>query len=211
MNEASAEPPGDRRIQRTRQTINEAFLHLILHKGFDDITIKDITDRANVNRTTFYAHYMDKYDLMDKMMEEKLGKLSALLREQLNNDEDVPADSETGDPYFIVLFEHIAENEQHYRIILTHSQSQSYLAQMNTVIRDSIYNRILQIGPEHKLLVPMDLLLDYMSTALLGIARKWLEQQTIYSPRYMALQLTRLSQVGTYQAMGLTVPGSRKG
>jgi AcrR family transcriptional regulator len=44
-------------------------------KGFDDITIQDISDRANVNRGTIYLHYTDKYDLLDKMMEEHINKL----------------------------------------------------------------------------------------------------------------------------------------
>lgn len=55
----------DPRIIRTRKLLMDAFSKLIQKKGFKDITIKDITDEANVNRATFYAHFQDKYDLID--------------------------------------------------------------------------------------------------------------------------------------------------
>ncbi|GAA3333324.1 hypothetical protein GCM10020331_096920 [Ectobacillus funiculus] len=44
-------------------------------KNFDQITLQDISDRANVGRRTIYHHYMDKYDLLDKLMEEHINKL----------------------------------------------------------------------------------------------------------------------------------------
>jgi AcrR family transcriptional regulator len=55
----------DPRIIRTRRLLMDAFLKLTIKKDFKDITIKDITDEATVNRATFYSHFQDKYDLMD--------------------------------------------------------------------------------------------------------------------------------------------------
>ncbi|GGI12701.1 TetR/AcrR family transcriptional regulator [Gottfriedia solisilvae] len=55
----------DPRSIRTRRLLIEAFLRLTTKKDFKEITIKDITDEATVNRATFYSHFLDKYDLMD--------------------------------------------------------------------------------------------------------------------------------------------------
>jgi len=55
----------DPRSIRTRRLLIEAFLKLTTKKDFKEITIKDITDEATVNRATFYSHFLDKYDLMD--------------------------------------------------------------------------------------------------------------------------------------------------
>ncbi|WP_339296986.1 TetR/AcrR family transcriptional regulator [Paenibacillus sp. FSL R5-0623] len=55
----------DPRIIRTRKLLMDAFTKLTQKKGFKDITIKDITDEANINRATFYSHFQDKYDLID--------------------------------------------------------------------------------------------------------------------------------------------------
>ena len=50
----------DRRIQRTRQLLDDALIELILEKGYDKITVQNIVDQANVGRSTFYAHFLDK-------------------------------------------------------------------------------------------------------------------------------------------------------
>ena len=55
----------DRRIQRTRQLLEDALIALILEKGYDKITVQNIVDQANVGRSTFYSHFLDKDDLME--------------------------------------------------------------------------------------------------------------------------------------------------
>lgn len=59
----------DPRVLRTRQIIREAFRVLLQTKGFDAITVKDIAERATINRATFYAHYEDKYALLDEIID----------------------------------------------------------------------------------------------------------------------------------------------
>jgi AcrR family transcriptional regulator len=64
----------DPRIMRTRRLLIEAFIRLAPIKSFKDITIKDITDEAEVNRATFYAHFVDKYDLQEAVLSENILK-----------------------------------------------------------------------------------------------------------------------------------------
>ncbi|WP_462411615.1 TetR/AcrR family transcriptional regulator [Neobacillus sp. Marseille-QA0830] len=68
----------DRRIAKSQVAIKNAVTELMSEKSFDDITIQDIADRANVNRGTIYLHYTDKYDLLDKMIEEHMNNLREL-------------------------------------------------------------------------------------------------------------------------------------
>jgi AcrR family transcriptional regulator len=68
----------DRRIAKSQIAIKNAVIELMSEKSFDDITIQDIADRADVNRGTIYLHYMDKYDLLDKMIEEHIENLREL-------------------------------------------------------------------------------------------------------------------------------------
>jgi AcrR family transcriptional regulator len=58
----------DPRVTRTRKLLLDAFLSLMGEKGFDDITVQDIAARATVNRATFYAHFVDKYALVDELI-----------------------------------------------------------------------------------------------------------------------------------------------
>ena len=62
----------DPRIMRTRKLLMDAFIKLTRKKDFKDITIKDITDEATVNRATFYSHFQDKYDLIDAVITEEI-------------------------------------------------------------------------------------------------------------------------------------------
>jgi len=58
----------DRRIQRTRKALIDSLRELIFEKGYDDISIQDITDRANMGRATFYLHYGEKDDLLSDLL-----------------------------------------------------------------------------------------------------------------------------------------------
>lgn len=62
----------DPRVLRTRKLITQAFIKLSKSKSFSDISVKDITEEAMINRATFYNHFLDKYDLLEKVVEEKL-------------------------------------------------------------------------------------------------------------------------------------------
>jgi AcrR family transcriptional regulator len=65
----------DPRVRRTRKLLEQAFLELMQEHNFQSITIQDIADRATVNRATFYAHFEDKYDLLDSFIREQFNEL----------------------------------------------------------------------------------------------------------------------------------------
>jgi AcrR family transcriptional regulator len=64
INRAKANDNQDRRVRKTRQALRDALVELILEKGYAAVTVGDIADRADVGRTTFYAHFTDKDDLL---------------------------------------------------------------------------------------------------------------------------------------------------
>lgn len=75
----------DLRIIRTRKFIINSFIHLLEKKDFSSITIRDITSGAMINRATFYHHFVDKYDLLEKVIKEEL-MANVLL--ELSNDQE---------------------------------------------------------------------------------------------------------------------------
>lgn len=66
------EPKTDPRVLRTRKLIMDSFIELSSEKEFKDITVKDITTEAMINRATFYYHFEDIYDLLEKVLSEVL-------------------------------------------------------------------------------------------------------------------------------------------
>lgn len=69
---------GDLRVVKTRASIKKAFITLLFEKDFDTISIKEITEFAQIGRKTFYLHYIDKYDLLDQIVSEKLTELEQI-------------------------------------------------------------------------------------------------------------------------------------
>ena len=73
---------GDLRVVKTRASIKKAFMTLLFEKDFDTISIKEITEFAQIGRKTFYLHYIDKYDLLDQIVSEKLIELEQIFWSQ---------------------------------------------------------------------------------------------------------------------------------
>ena len=102
----------DRRQQKTRAAIFEAFSALLSEKPYSKITIQNIIDRANIGRSTFYAHFQTKDSLLEDMCQE----LFEHIVDGVMNDNHPSDDHQhTGlpDPVFCHLLEHIAENTNH--------------------------------------------------------------------------------------------------
>lgn len=69
----------DRRTKKTEAAIKGAVLSLIAEKDANKITIQDIADKADINRATFYLHYYDVYDALDKIENESIAKINELI------------------------------------------------------------------------------------------------------------------------------------
>ena len=80
----------DRRIQKTKRGLSQALVELILERGYEQITVQDILDRANVGRSTFYAHYRDKEALLLACFDDMQTQLRSAI------DADAPTDALAG-------------------------------------------------------------------------------------------------------------------
>ncbi len=101
----------DPRVKRTRQLINDAFGKLLQEKGFEAITVQDIADLATVNRATFYAHYEDKFDLLESSVRTRFhDDLTAKLPGR------PPLTEETLRKLAAAVFEHLAQVYGHCRL-----------------------------------------------------------------------------------------------
>lgn len=79
-------PKVDRRILKTQEALKKAVIELMSKKNFDDITIQEISDTANLSRGTIYLHYLDKYDLLDKLIESHIDELREFCKEAAEMD-----------------------------------------------------------------------------------------------------------------------------
>lgn len=192
------EPKRDPRIIRTRQLLKTALVELIHENGYEKIKVTDITERAMLNRATFYLHYRDKFDLLRQSSEETLDGLIASLDSDLKEGEEELAYDQ---PHrtFIQMFEHISLNSQLFKVFLTEKNMSHFTSQMMEVIVDFVSEGMSRKQPDdEKLTVPREIAVRYISSAFLGVITWWLEKDMPYTPKYMAKLLMKLGIQGPY-------------
>ena len=170
----------DRRIEKTRNAIYEAFNELLREKRYTNITIQEIIDKANIGRTTFYAHFPTKDDLLSSCVENILESFDMQLSE--------PAKSEHGNHLISVaaLFNHVKENEHMIRGIIMSDSGEFLLERLKKYWSIQIEPRLsahIPIGSVPK--VPLDVLMNHIANTLISLIRYWLQSKTACTPEKM--------------------------
>ena len=192
----------DRRAIRTKKMIRRALSQLIEEKGFSDITITDITTRADINRGTFYLHYTDKYDLLEKIENE-------LIQELFSNCETISdMDILNRDyanrpmPFMVKIFEYLRENATLMKAILGPNGDPVFQRKLKVLIQIGLFkNKVLN---KENMLVPESYFTAYVLSAHLGVIQKWLESDMEKSPEDMALILANMFLLGPFKSAGFT-------
>jgi AcrR family transcriptional regulator len=185
----SEQASADRRVQRTRKLIQEAFLELTTQKGFAAVTVRDIAEHAGVNRATFYRHYQDKFDLLDHYAQE-VYKLLDTLDEANTPASQHGAGLEKRPAGLVKLFEHIRAHATFYRVMLGQHGDPGFGGRIQRYIQQ----RIRQSLPKALRAQPVtELYLSYVSSGSAGALLWWLEHDLPYSPDEMATLSVRLS------------------
>ena len=197
----------DLRVVRTKGAIREALIDLIEEKGFEAITVKDITTKAKINRGTFYAHYQDKYDLMSKSQEEFMIELANIVKRNLAN---VDVDLNSHVPLSIPLtaataiFEYLDQNRKFMKAISGPKGDLSFQTKMKEFMWKTLFVRkeVPQLKQEN-FLVPSEYLVAYIASAHFGVIQQWLNGDGKESPQEMAFILSTITFKGPLFAAGL--------
>lgn len=157
----------DLRIRRTKKSIRDAFFELIEEKGFDSVTVKDITDRALISRNTFYLHYEDKFDLLNKISNELMRKVYWRVSKDLIKIKDLDFTIDCTATLLISIQRVIDEDRDLYRLLLTDPGTVVFSEKIEKTIRtalDLIKGDIEGIS---------DLSIEYIITGMKGVIRYW--------------------------------------
>lgn len=205
MAEESVTP--DRRILRTKRVIRDALTELMEEKGFEGITVKDLTDKADINRGTFYIHYRDKYDLLEQSEAEIIGVIEKFAAEGfLNVLQGKWINPYSGEidpsPFVTKLFQYLQDNARFMRVVLGPGGDPSFQKRLKDVIRQRALPILTSGGSE--VLVPVDYLTAYVSSAHLGVIQSWLDNGMDLPPEQMAQILSKLTLLGPGHVAGIT-------
>jgi len=198
----------DPRIERTDKALQDALIELTAERGFDTITVGDIAKRAKVNRATFYRHYQDKFDLVERIFQEAI----EILRNDLGppGEEALSTDPQDPPARWVKLFGHFVEHERLYRPLLGRHGSSWFVARMRDQFinlveeREQLRDRIpiLQQTPRQTK-IPMKVAFFLMSTLMVSTIAWWLESGREYSPKQIASWFLEIAINGYVDALGL--------
>ena len=178
-------------------------MELINERGYDELTIQDIADRAKLGRTTFYLHYTSKDQLMmscheDIIREFHLGLLHPLSREELLSPE-LP-------PQMISAYQHLEDGRTLLYPIFQGKDSQLILRQIRDRSAREVAVNLRAIFDEADSLIPLDLLANYLTGAQIALVQWWLEKRRPYSAENLAQTFHLLQRAAIRDAFSLSVP-----
>lgn len=192
----------DRRVQRTKQVLHEALTELILEKRYDKIIVQDIIDRANVGRSTFYAHFSDKEDLLVKSF--------AMFSEQMNVNikATVPEEGEEEQLFhslfFFRHFRHAFLQRHLHQAMLAGGGADVLLATVRHHLQEDIENHLRRLFPENKSFsIPLPLITHFLAGALLSVSRWWIDEERPYSPEEMNAMFQQLALTGLEKLLNI--------
>ncbi|QOS79496.1 TetR/AcrR family transcriptional regulator [Paenibacillus sp. JNUCC31] len=173
-----------KRIQKSRQAINDAFMRLMSEKEFESITINQIAAEANVNRGTVYLHFDDKYDLREQCMTDEINQL---LRHCMSGDDLVHLPSKTA---LLHTFEYLEQHASFYSIMLKSKGSMVFRNQMETMFRKSLIEHLDSINLDQDW--NRDITVQFLISASVGVLEWWIIRSMPYPPSVMVEQFWNL-------------------
>ena len=208
----------DRRILRTRQSLRTALMELIKEKDYDALSVEEITERANVGRTTFYLHYKDKEDLLMEEFSTILYERAMVLSEipfsvWLPVSEEDLEKNRSLQPLLLV-FEHIQNNSKLYYLLLQSSNSSKIIERIRKITTDSIVKFVeakKETDPIPLLSeVPIEFFATFFSGALISVVSWWIREDMRHTPEEVTNMFRSLFFRGATGTLALSAnQGSR--
>jgi len=195
----------DRRTQRTRRRLSGALVELVEEKRFDDITVQNVIERADVGRATFYSHFRDKEDLFEQQWEQFSERLAQQMDwDKAGKDSFVPVAS---------FFQHLQEVQPFYhglvrsrKIDAIFKSGIEYLTHhIETALNQRLRPGARPVG------VPIPILSNYIASEFFALLKWWLDAGMPYPPEGMDEIFHRLINPAVKSALRITDNSPRSG
>ena len=187
----------DRRIRRTHKLLGEALIALVLEKGYKNITIQDVTERADIGYRTFFRHYDGLDELFIAIAQTRVDELYAIL--------DLPeGDEVVDDPLTLfrnsgaTLFRQIQESPKMFRVLLLDDNLSFILAPVMKVARQK-NEELLKYLPSTNIAIPIAA--NHIIASTFALMRWWLENDMPHPPEEMGEIFTKLIVQPTWLAL----------
>ena len=177
---AATEKKEDRRVRRTKKLLTQALTQLLQEKQINEITVKELTDLADMNRGTFYLYYKDMFDMLEKIEDGMFEALDAIV--SLHEHDDV---SQQTKPILLDLFRFIQDNQEMCRVLLSPHGDMNFLHRLNEVVREKCLKAWPNIRKE-KGEADFDYHYSFVVFGCAGIIRAWVNRNCSEKKKKMA-------------------------
>ncbi len=165
----------DRRIKRTQQLLAKALIALTLEKGYEAVTIRDITEHANIGYATFFRHYQSKDALLQDVSYVVLADLNSLLPRSPSDDVE-----SVGVP----LFRYVQEHANIIHVLLQSRGSSLLLQRIIEIASQDVLN---ENKPLENSIVPAEVAANHLIASSISLIQWWLEHNMAYTPEHMGV------------------------
>lgn len=178
----------DVRIRRSRGLLLQALFDVTVEKGFEAVTVRDLAARAQVNRSTFYRHYLDKHELLADYLQDLQTQAAAAARKAPSGPADarVPAG-------LLLLLEHIQARAAFFRVMLGPNGDPGFAHRLRQISARRYRDLFARVGAGGGRIPPAELRIAYISHATVGAIAWWLDQGRSLSAEQLARWLGQLS------------------
>ena len=160
----------DLRILKTKKNIYATFEELMKRFSFEEIKVSDICEKAMINRSTFYAHYSDKYELLKEYIE----SLQYMLACELEKNSSISNSKEYYLEMIKLLFNHIEEKRETYASIMKNNKNSITMDILYDVVNRDVINQIKEKNENKDTRVPLDIVSKFYLGAVINISIEWI-------------------------------------
>lgn len=172
--------------RKTKKLIQESFLEMLQSKPFESITVGDIAKTANINRGTFYLHYVDKFDLLDKIELQLFEDLGNHIDELQSSYSSIHSFEKGQEQLAATLFSTIKMHSPLLKILLSdHGRAGFHLRFKSAILEKVRINLEKNKNYNENLQVPMDYFLAFITSAFLGLIEQWVQNDLDKTPEEM--------------------------
>jgi AcrR family transcriptional regulator len=171
----------DRRQQKTRDAIFEAFSTLLSSKSYTKITVQDIIDEANIGRSTFYTHFETKDDLLKEMCTDLF---EHIFSRSLNTESTHDFSLADGNPNSMIthILYHLRDNKKNIIGILTCESSELFLRFFKQYLNEFIIQHLLKNAKRKNENIPEDFLVNHITGSFVEMVQWWIKNNMKQSP-----------------------------
>jgi len=124
----SREIKEDRRVRKTKRALREGLAELLTEKSIQNITVRELTDKIDIHRSTFYANFTDIYDLYSQIEDATIQEISDIFSENYTVESKA---------FFKILFKYISENQQVCRMFLGKNVNPTFYSRLTDLLKEA--------------------------------------------------------------------------